>query len=300
MRPISRPGGGHRAGGGGRAGGPDAWRVGCCGPGDIGCWRRADGGRCPAAGGPARRPDRSPAHRRRHARHGRSRAGGAASWPVRPGPRRCSTSRATRRRRSGATACCRRAARCSRSRSPPTSSPSGCATAALGRTEDLHAHALRSPPRPRVRSTSPEKPPGAAARSSARPWPVLERAGYEELLPPTLRVRGHLPPGRWRRRRRAAGPLPRSRRPHSRPALRFHRQHRPRRGDHVRRRPRCRCGSATRARVYRQEPERGGRPRETLQVGAELLGDGDLAAGRRDRPAHHRAPPRGRARRTSR
>jgi ATP phosphoribosyltransferase regulatory subunit len=30
--------------------------------------------------------------------------------------------------------------------------------------------------------------------------------------------------------------------------------------------------------VYRQEPERGGRPREMLQVGAELLGHGDLAA----------------------
>jgi ATP phosphoribosyltransferase regulatory subunit len=30
--------------------------------------------------------------------------------------------------------------------------------------------------------------------------------------------------------------------------------------------------------VYRQEPERGGRPRETLQVGAELLGDGGLGA----------------------
>jgi ATP phosphoribosyltransferase regulatory subunit len=30
--------------------------------------------------------------------------------------------------------------------------------------------------------------------------------------------------------------------------------------------------------VYRQEPERGGRPRETLQVGAELLGQGDLDA----------------------
>lgn len=30
--------------------------------------------------------------------------------------------------------------------------------------------------------------------------------------------------------------------------------------------------------VFRQEPERGGRPRETLQVGAELLGQGDLAA----------------------
>jgi ATP phosphoribosyltransferase regulatory subunit len=29
--------------------------------------------------------------------------------------------------------------------------------------------------------------------------------------------------------------------------------------------------------VYRQEPERGGRPREILQVGAELLGQGDLA-----------------------
>jgi ATP phosphoribosyltransferase regulatory subunit len=30
--------------------------------------------------------------------------------------------------------------------------------------------------------------------------------------------------------------------------------------------------------VYRQEPERGGRPRETLQVGAELLGEGSLQA----------------------
>jgi ATP phosphoribosyltransferase regulatory subunit len=30
--------------------------------------------------------------------------------------------------------------------------------------------------------------------------------------------------------------------------------------------------------VYRQEPERGGRPRETLQVGAELLGDDALTA----------------------
>jgi ATP phosphoribosyltransferase regulatory subunit len=30
--------------------------------------------------------------------------------------------------------------------------------------------------------------------------------------------------------------------------------------------------------VYRQEPERGGRPREMLQIGAELLGQGDLVA----------------------
>jgi ATP phosphoribosyltransferase regulatory subunit len=35
------------------------------------------------------------------------------------------------------------------------------------------------------------------------------------------------------------------------------------------------CYSGT---VYRQETERGGRPREILQVGAELLGQGDLAA----------------------
>jgi ATP phosphoribosyltransferase regulatory subunit len=35
------------------------------------------------------------------------------------------------------------------------------------------------------------------------------------------------------------------------------------------------CYSGT---VYRQEPERGGRPREMLQVGAELLGQSDLAA----------------------
>lgn len=30
--------------------------------------------------------------------------------------------------------------------------------------------------------------------------------------------------------------------------------------------------------VFRQEPDRGGRPRETLQAGAELLGQGDIAA----------------------
>ena len=30
--------------------------------------------------------------------------------------------------------------------------------------------------------------------------------------------------------------------------------------------------------VFRQEPDRGGRPRETLQAGAELLGQGDLSA----------------------
>ena len=30
--------------------------------------------------------------------------------------------------------------------------------------------------------------------------------------------------------------------------------------------------------VFRQDPERGGRPREMLQVGAELLGQSDLAA----------------------
>jgi ATP phosphoribosyltransferase regulatory subunit len=35
------------------------------------------------------------------------------------------------------------------------------------------------------------------------------------------------------------------------------------------------CYSGT---VYRQEPERGGRPREILQVGAELLGQGDPSA----------------------
>ncbi len=29
--------------------------------------------------------------------------------------------------------------------------------------------------------------------------------------------------------------------------------------------------------VFRQEPERGGRPRETLQLGAELIGEGGLA-----------------------
>ena len=36
--------------------------------------------------------------------------------------------------------------------------------------------------------------------------------------------------------------------------------------------------------VYRQEPERGGRPREMLQVGAELLGPGRPGGRHRDRP----------------
>ena len=80
------------------------------------------------------------------------------------------------------------------------------------------------------------------------------------------------------RRGRAADPLPRPGRPHPRAALRLHRQPRARGRDHVRGRRRGRSASVTPATVYRQEPERGGRPREMLQVGAELLGQGDLAA----------------------
>jgi ATP phosphoribosyltransferase regulatory subunit len=106
---------------------------------------------------------------------------------------------------------------------------------------------------------------------------ALEHAGYEELIPPTFEYEDTFV--------RAGGPGVAER------LVRF-----PDRDGRIlalrydftaslarvaattfadARRPLRLCYSGN---VYRQEPERGGRPRETLQVGAELLGQGDLAA----------------------
>src|SRR3954470_10640635 len=106
---------------------------------------------------------------------------------------------------------------------------------------------------------------------------ALEHAGYEELLPPTFEYEDTFI--------RAGGPGVAER------LVRF-----PDRDGRIlalrydftaslarvaattfadARRPLRLCYSG---KAYRQEPERGGRPRETLQVGAELLGQGDLAA----------------------
>ena len=130
-------------------------------------------------------------------------------------------------------------------------------------------------------------PPGAldltgeAARRRRRlqraAMETLERAAYEELIPPTLEYQDTF--------LRAGGPDVAER------LIRF-----PDRDGRIlalrydftaslarvaattfadAARPLRLCYSGT---VYRQEPERGGRPREMLQVGAELLGQGDLAA----------------------
>src|SRR5215210_96143 len=106
---------------------------------------------------------------------------------------------------------------------------------------------------------------------------VLERAGYEELLPPTFEYEDIFV--------RAGGPAVAER------LVRF-----PDRDGRIlalrydftaslaRVAATTFAGSADPLRlaysgaVFRQEPERGGRPRETLQVGAELLGEGGLAA----------------------
>jgi ATP phosphoribosyltransferase regulatory subunit len=106
---------------------------------------------------------------------------------------------------------------------------------------------------------------------------VLERAAYEELIPPTLEYQDTF--------LRAGGPGVAER------LIRF-----PDRDGRIlalrydftaslarvaattfagTARPLRLCYSGT---VYRQEPERGGRPREMLQVGAELLGQEDMAA----------------------
>jgi ATP phosphoribosyltransferase regulatory subunit len=106
---------------------------------------------------------------------------------------------------------------------------------------------------------------------------VLERAGYEELLPPTFEYEEVF--------LRAAGPGVADRlirftdRDGRMLALRY---------DFTASLARVAAttfrGAARPLRlsyggkVFRQEPERGGRPRETLQAGAELLGKGDLAA----------------------
>lgn len=106
---------------------------------------------------------------------------------------------------------------------------------------------------------------------------VLENAGFEELIPPTFEYEDTF--------MRAGGPGVAER------LVRF-----PDRDGRIlalrydftaslarvaattfsdARRPLRLCYSG---KVYRQDPERGGRPREMLQVGAELLGQGDLAA----------------------
>ena len=143
------------------------------------------------------------------------------------------------------------------------------------------------PSRPMLPSQLAVTPPGAldltgeAARRRRQlqraAMAVLERAAYEELIPPTLEYQDTF--------LRAGGPGVAER------LIRF-----PDRDGRILAlrydftaslarvaattfsaadRPLRLCYSGT---VYRQEPERGGRPREMLQVGAELLGQGDLAA----------------------
>jgi ATP phosphoribosyltransferase regulatory subunit len=130
-------------------------------------------------------------------------------------------------------------------------------------------------------------PPGAldltgeAARRRRRlqraAMDVLERGGYDELLPPTFEYEDTF------LRAGGAGVAERLVRFPDRDgrvlALRF---------DFTASIARMASTTFARAdgplrlsysgRVYRQEPERGGRPRETLQVGAELLGEDGLAA----------------------
>src|SRR5512143_784390 len=106
---------------------------------------------------------------------------------------------------------------------------------------------------------------------------VLERAGYEELLPPTFEYEEVFV--------RAGGPEVADRlirftdRDGRMLALRYDFTASLARVAattfRTAARPLRLCYSG---KVFRQEPERGGRPRETLQAGAELLGQGDLAA----------------------
>jgi ATP phosphoribosyltransferase regulatory subunit len=106
---------------------------------------------------------------------------------------------------------------------------------------------------------------------------VLERAGYEELLPPTFEYENTF------LRAGGAGVAERLVRFPDRDgrilALRYDFT------SSIARIAATTFAAATpplrlsySGRVYRQEPERGGRPRETLQVGAELLGEGSLEA----------------------
>jgi ATP phosphoribosyltransferase regulatory subunit len=122
---------------------------------------------------------------------------------------------------------------------------------------------------------------GASARRRRRlqsaAMDVLERAGYEELIPPTFEYEDTF--------LRAGGPAIAERlvrfpdRDGRILALRY---------DFTASLARVAATTFSAAEgplrlsysglVYRQEPERGGRPREMLQVGAELLGQSDLAA----------------------
>ena len=126
------------------------------------------------------------------------------------------------------------------------------------------------------------RPDGEAAKPPPRaPARGRGRAGAGRLRGAAaahLRVRGHLPPGRRRRRRRAAGALPRPRRPDPRPSLRLHLQRGPRRVDDVRRRPAAAAALLLGHGSTARSPSAAGVRGRSLQVGAELLGQGDLAA----------------------
>ena len=87
----------------------------------------------PAGAGAARRPARSPPHRHRHARPQRARARRAAAPRMAPALKVLYVTGCRSRRPSErARACCPPAARSSRSRSPPTSSPSASARRSPG------------------------------------------------------------------------------------------------------------------------------------------------------------------------
>ena len=150
-----------------------------------------------------------------------------------------------------------------------------------------------SPSRRPVRSTSPAKPPAAAASSSAPRWQALERAGVRGADPADARVPGHVPPRRRAGRRRAADPLSRPRRPHPRAPLRFHRQPRPGRRDHLRRR---RPAAAALLLGHGLPPgARARRPAARDAPGRRRAArPGRSRRRHRDRAAHDRAAPRGR------
>ncbi len=128
-----------------------------------------------------------------------------------------------------------------------------------------------------MRSTSPVRPPLARRRLQRVSADVLERAGFQELLPPTfeyeevfLRAGGPEVADKLIRFTDRDGRILALRYDFTASLARvaattFRDAARPLRL--------CYSGK-----VFRQEPDRGGRPREILQTGAELLGQGDLAA----------------------
>ena len=133
------------------------------------------------------------------------------------------------------------------------------------------------PPRPRERSTSRGMPPGAAARSSARRSRCWSGPATRSCCrrPSSTRTPSSAPEAPAWPSGCSASPIATAGSsrfatisPPASPASR-------RRRSPARRLP---LRLSYSGRVYRQEPERGGRPRETLQVGAELLGDGSLEA----------------------